>query len=318
MTLRDEEYKQLVPRAMEAFRHLPNVHSVGIGGRERNGKPTGEIVLKVFVHKKATRDALAPDAIIPTEFEGVPTDVVEAPEPKLASAAPPGAHFGGPYDKDEGRYRPLRGGIQISGAAGIGDGTLGVICRIDEPPPERIVAITCHHVLFASVATETAALAVGQPTSDDSCTKCCRGIFGSFLKGYRDATMDAVAIAFEKGTEYYAQIEDIGVVNSDHAITVAEAATLTYPVRKRGRTTRVTGGTVQAINATHISGLASGYIVIKPNAEPGGSPGFADHGDSGSALVSDAGEILGIVFAIPPRLRATPRRAGRSRTGSPS
>ena len=297
MTLRDEDYKRIVPRAMEAFRHLPNVHSVGIGGRERAGKPTGEIVLKVFVRKKSAREALSLDAVIPSEFEGVPTDVVEAPEPNL-SAAPGGKVLGGPYDKDERRYRPLRGGIQVSGAAGAGFGTLGIICRVDEPPPTRIVAMTCHHVLFASAAAEVAALKVGQPTSEDSVTKCCRGVFGTFLKGYRDNTMDAAAVLFEKDTEYYPQIEEIGVVNSDHAITVAEAATLTYPVRKRGRTTRLTGGTIQAIGAVHGSGI-SGYMVIKPNPEPGGGTAtFADHGDSGSGVVNDTIEVVGLLFAM--------------------
>src|SRR5689334_13419182 len=131
MTLRDEEYKRLVLRAMEAFRNLPNVHSVGIGGRERGGQPTGEIVLKVFVREKTAHDALSPEAIIPVEFEGVPTDVVQAPEPKR-SAAPGGAALGGPYAEDEARHRPLRCGIQLSGAAGTGLGTLGIIFRVDE------------------------------------------------------------------------------------------------------------------------------------------------------------------------------------------
>jgi len=298
MTLTEEEYKRVVPRAMAAFRDLPNVHSVGLGGRERAGKPTGEIVLKVFVHRKTAAESLAPDKRIPATFEGVPTDVVEAPEPNHPIAAPAGVALGGPYNEEEGRYRPLRGGIQLGGKAFGGLGTLGFICRVDEPPPNRIVAITCHHVLFSSAAAEVANTAVGQPTPDDSVTKCCRGVFGTFLKGYRDNTMDAAAVRFEKDTEYYPQIEELGPVNSDHSITLPEAATLTYPVRKRGRTTRLTGGTIQAVNAVHASGL-SGYMVIKPNAESGGGTAtFADHGDSGSAVVNDDVAICGLLFAM--------------------
>jgi hypothetical protein len=301
MTLTDEEYKRVVHRAMAAFRHLPNVHSVGLGGRERAGQPTGEIVLKVFVHRKVHEDALAVAEGIPAIFEGVPTDVVEAPEPKHLLAAPPGVAFGSTYNIDRGCYRPLRGGIQIGGLDGPGLGTLGFICRIDEPPPNRIVALTCYHVFFTAPSTEVADLLVGQPTPEDSVTPRGRGVFGTFLKGYRDATMDAAAVVLEEGTEYYPQIEDIGVVNSEHAITLAEAATLTYAVRKRGRTTRLTGGTVQAIGAVHASGL-SGYTVIKPNPVADGAavtPGFADHGDSGAAVVSNAGEIVGMVFGGP-------------------
>ena len=296
MTSRSEaEYRALAQRAMAAFRSLPNVHAVGIGGRERAGKPTGEIVLKVLVDKKT--DELDPSERVPATFEGVPTDVVEAPRPRLALPPVPGATLGGPYTKDEGRYRPLRGGIQVMGSQFSGAGTLGIICRVDEAAPRRIVALTCHHVLFSSASTEVAELTVGQPTPDDSVTKCCRGIFGTFLKGYRDSTMDAAAVRFELGTEYYAQQEDIGVVTGDHAITTAEAATLTYNVRKRGRTTRLTGGMVQALHLTDTSG-DTGFMGIRGNPPTGSGTGtFADHGDSGSGVLNDAGEVVALLYA---------------------
>ena len=43
----DAELFAIARRAFEAFGHLPHVHAVGVGGRERNGQPTGEIVLAV-------------------------------------------------------------------------------------------------------------------------------------------------------------------------------------------------------------------------------------------------------------------------------
>src|SRR5262249_8481971 len=106
----DDSDVALVRRACAAFRHLPEVHSVGIGGRTRGGKPTGERVLVVYVTTKRPREELAPDALVPAEFEGVPTDVFQAPGPHLAAAVP-GAQLGGPYSQDSGRYRPLRGGV---------------------------------------------------------------------------------------------------------------------------------------------------------------------------------------------------------------
>jgi hypothetical protein len=293
----DRDYKDLVQRAVEAFRNLPRVHSVGIGGRERGGQPTGELVLKVFVSAKFPPEKLSAKEMIPSEFGGLSVDVVEAPEPKLATAAP-GATLGGTYNSDSSRLRPLRGGTQLAAESGCRVGTLGFICRIDEPPPNRIVAVTAHHALFTSVNAEDSAMRVGQPTGQDSVTNCCKGIFGAFLKGYRDATMDAAIIKLDAKQEYYPQIEDVGALAGDHQISAAEAATLTYAVRKRGRTTRLTGGTIQAIGAVSVSGTPSNYMVIKPNPASSGTATFADYGDSGAAIVNDSNEVVGMLFGM--------------------
>jgi hypothetical protein len=46
----DEELVTIKERAVEHLMRLPGVHAVGIGGWDRGGRPTGEIVLKVFVY----------------------------------------------------------------------------------------------------------------------------------------------------------------------------------------------------------------------------------------------------------------------------
>ena len=295
MPMDDDGGAALARRASAALRHLPGVHSVGIGGRMRGGQPTGELVLVVYVSIKKPRSQLAPEALVPAEFEGVPTDIVEAPDPQPAAAVP-GAQLGGPYPQDSGRYRPLRGGAQLAGEHCHGMGTLGFIARVDEPAPERIVAVTAHHALFSGPQGEVAELRVGQPTGDDSVTNCCRGIFGRYLMGFRDATMDAAVVRLEAKAEYYLQIEDIGITNGDHAITLQEAQTGMYQVRKRGRTTRVTGGKVNAIHVTHTSGSPSNYMVIEPNASAAGTATFADWGDSGAAVVNERIEVVGLLF----------------------
>jgi hypothetical protein len=84
----DQELFEIARRAAKAFGRLPNVHSVGIGGRERAGKPTGEVVLKVFVRQKLPTDRLDPGALIPESFEGIPTDVIPAGDPKRLVLVP--------------------------------------------------------------------------------------------------------------------------------------------------------------------------------------------------------------------------------------
>ncbi|HEX3480804.1 MAG TPA: hypothetical protein VHT91_37565 [Kofleriaceae bacterium] len=293
----DREWTELAQRAARAFAAIPNVHSVGVGGRRRDNRPTGEPVLVVLVSEKLPRERLASHARVPAVFEGVATDVVQAGRPRLATA-PAGATWGGPYDDDGGRHRPLRGGSRISGAAMKEFfGTLGFFMRWDLPSP-LILAITTHHTLFGAAGTEVASLEVGQPKPSHSSWNCCRGVFGDYLTGVRDASMDAAAIVLFGQQEYYAQIDELGVVTGTHDVTQAEANGGSYAVRKRGSGTGQTGGNMHAINLTSTDGTIQNYMSILPNAASSGRPTFADHGDSGAAVVNDAGELVGLLWGI--------------------
>jgi hypothetical protein len=57
-----------------------NVVGVGIGFKQRRGKPTDEIALVVNVIRKLPLSQLAPEDAIPNEIEGVPVDVHETGE----------------------------------------------------------------------------------------------------------------------------------------------------------------------------------------------------------------------------------------------
>ena len=49
----DERLIAVKMRAAAEFRKIPGVTGVGLGGRERDGRPTGELVIKVFVRQNA-------------------------------------------------------------------------------------------------------------------------------------------------------------------------------------------------------------------------------------------------------------------------
>jgi hypothetical protein len=55
----------------------PNVVGVAVGTRTRQGTPTGEPCLVVYVSRKLEPDQLAPGELLPVEIDGVPVDVVE-------------------------------------------------------------------------------------------------------------------------------------------------------------------------------------------------------------------------------------------------
>jgi hypothetical protein len=303
----DEDLVAIKERAAEQLMRLPGVNAVGIGGRVRGGKPTGELVLKVFVDEKKPLSDLSPDDVVPAQFEGVPTDV-EVMGPLHRDANPPPGVVPGPDNViDDDRERPLIGGTMIQiDLSGAGAGTLG--CFLQQVgDSSKVYALTAQHVLTTDTKSPVIGTTkAGQPTATDSSTKCCSAIIGTFAGGTEVPLRDAGIVQLAPGMQYQADIRDLGAVTGKHDITQAEAATHTYPVRKRGIRTLVTGGTVQAINVTGtVDGVThTNLTVVQPNPDPtlpgGTQVYFSDHGDSGAAWVNDAMEVVAVHMARNP------------------
>ncbi len=124
-----------------------------------------------------------------------------------------------------------------------------------------------------------------------------------FVAGSEDTTRDAALIQLDPGTQWLAEVEGIGRLTGTHDVTPQEAATQTYPVRKRGARTKLTGGMVEAINTTkRVDGIThTNVMVVRPNPNaairPPGLTYFNDHGDSGSVIVNDKREVVGLHFS---------------------
>jgi hypothetical protein len=167
----------------------------------------------------------------------------------------------------------------------------------------------------------TSDVRVGQPTNDfcSDCSSCC----GDRTIGrVSDASLehDIALIQLDPNTTYKVEILDVGYVAApgSHAIQPQEIPPNgTFYVQKRGRTTGITYGSVQSIDAFGIIAsdvfhrVYTGAMVIKSL-----SPGvpFSDHGDSGSAVLTcgttpppmppnpplpggQAVQVVGILFA---------------------
>jgi hypothetical protein len=298
----DAEYREILARATQAFVKYPNVHAVGLGAKSIGGKITPGPAILVLVEKKLPLSQLKPEEVVPTEFEGVPTDLLQVGRP-VPAVAPPGIAFkgdAGPYVDDWGRYRPLRGGIRITPNNTNGSGTMGFLARLDLPTPHT-VGVTNMHVMFSSPATAIANLRVGQPTNDTSMTHCCDNLFGQYAAGVWTSSMDVAIVQLDGGTEYYAQIEEIGVVSGVYDLSTADGASGTYAVRKRGARTGLTGGIVRGIHFSPVGATKQNYMLIQPNPLTGpGTPTFDWRGDSGSAIVNDSNEIVGLLWGVDP------------------
>jgi hypothetical protein len=183
----DEELVAIKERAVERLMRLPGVHAVGIGGRDRDGRPTGEIVLKVFVYEKRPAGELAPGELVPAEVEGVLTDVVAMGDAELAATPEPGEPEVPVSALDGARQRPLVGGcqLQVDLTASL-LGTLGCF-MVDTTDPAKVYAPTNQHILSTKKLQPTVgATKAGQPTPKDSSTRCCSHVIGTVAGGGKD------------------------------------------------------------------------------------------------------------------------------------
>jgi hypothetical protein len=304
----EPNYLEIKERVAADLLKLQGVHAVGVGAKVIGGEPTGEKAIKVFVEHKRPLAEVPAEERVPAEIEGVKTDVVEMPVPTLLQAVP-GQLFGA-HRVDEHEYRPVRGGTQIARAAGSGVGTLGCTCIVKNDP-NTVIALTNHHVIYGNCSDKPNHEQVGQPNGETSSSDCCSDIIGTVLDAQCDSEVDITLVKLDGGTKWLAEVQEIGRVAATHDITEAEAGTHTFQVKKRGRTSGLTGGTVQAIGVEgtvlkHDGTVHRTYtngISILPNPDPA-SPGtptdFSLPGDSGSAVLNEMDMVVGILFGGSP------------------
>ncbi len=183
-----------------------------------------------------------------------------------------------------GRQRPAKGGDSCGPAAGNWSGTLGA--RVSQKTTACI--LSNWHVLYGGAAKDGDP--VLQPGRGDGGTYPADTIAYN-LKGVLDQFVDAAIAEIRKpaddyvaeGTRCFGPITGVGV------------AVVNMKVKKCGRTTEATNGTVRSTNAT-----------VRVSGYPGGDRIFTDQilmtamsqpGDSGSIVLDDNNEAVGLLFA---------------------
>lgn len=271
---------------------FPEVISVDLGLKERAGQLTQEFSWRVFVQEKMSEHQLHPEALIPKEIAGVPTDVQVVNNYSIQA--------------DDSSYSLLLGGIQISGSGLVG--TLG--CFVTLGADTKVHILSNHHVLMGP--SGSAGDLVGQPNAacDLCCCKCCEvavvvnGVVGT--AGGATNTVDAAVAVIvgqspsdSKKVPFSNRIVDIGPIFGSGTAMIGDA------VKKRGRTTGLTTGIVSSTTADAITQLNpgqspavmatyTGQIDISVSPE---YPQWSAGGDSGSAVVNGLGQVVGLHFA---------------------
>ncbi len=260
-----------------------NVQGVGIGYKVVHRIPTRERALQVYVNRKMHERLLRPEDRIPDEVEGVPTDIVETGIFEIGRKFPP------IYQR---RVRPAPAGVSI-GHKDVSAGTFGALVR--EGRHEYI--LSNNHVL----ANENEAK-VGDPILQPGPYDGGRpdrdtiAQLAGFVKLEAEATnlVDAAIATPIVRDDVAPEILHVGRVKGD-----AEPE-IDLSVRKSGRTTRYTEGTVTATDVTLRVGYSEGALVFTDQFLVGARGGFSGPGDSGSLIVDAENRAVGLLFAGSP------------------
>lgn len=275
----------LLPQAKAELLRYPGVRDVSVGLKETADRATEDIVFRVHVEEKLPRDVLPRAAIIPAEVMGVRTDVVLVPRPSL--------------EDDDDRYRPLLGGTQIGNDSSDALGTLG--CFAQRNSDQSIVLLSNRHVMLQGRPVAiTSGEKIGQPAI--SCCCCCKGnIVGDVVNAASTGLVDCAIARVVNAPGFTNEIQDIGLVFGSAPLNGAGSTVVVGDrVRKRGRTTGFTIGRVvdplmgtPAVPAKGIPARTQ-QIQIRPDT---GYTRFSQPGDSGSAVVNDQNQVVGLHWA---------------------
>ncbi|KIF03994.1 hypothetical protein PL81_21240 [Streptomyces sp. RSD-27] len=317
---------------------IPGVVTVGIGCKEVGDELTSQPAIKLLVDRKLPESALAPHQRIPARIDGAVTDVVaigttiplgrQLPTPAAGAAGPeppvvalhPDAmpffmntahHLMGGYGL--GMFRPAG----RSESESVPDGTLGCVLK-DKVHPWKHYALTCQHVALVegSAFPEKGVTKCGQPIgTKGEPLGSCPDDFGKWETGAFKVTgkrvlRDEALILIDPGRTWSPSIAGLGEITGVRALSVAEVATGTYPVRKFGARTRKTGGLVTGVfddpenrNEEFLT-IRVDPARVTPEQYPHAF--FAWKSDSGALVVTDTGtaepdgrpvmEAIGVIF----------------------
>lgn len=282
----------------------PEINGVDIGEKITGGNPTGTLAIIVYVQEKKAPEELEDSEVIPPLIDGIPTDVVEervVPHPAFAEVAAAVPEI------DAAKYPTLLGGISMGPcrsihleppdvpAAGnyVFTGTLGAMV-LDRSTKARM-ALTNFHVACVD-AGWSAGDTMTQPSRVDG-GSCPADVFGTLARAALSTHIDGAVVGIDAGAATDCAIQDIGAVAGQAAASVG------LTVRKRGRTTGLTHGTVVSVDASVSIDYGDGLGVrilknqIRVEVDTTKSAKFSDHGDSGSVVVTGDRKVVGLLFA---------------------
>jgi hypothetical protein len=305
-----------------------NVHAVGVGSKIVEGKATSQQCVRLYVVQKLAESLLPPRDRLPENVDGIPTDIIESPpavaSPRsrrkntVASRVASGRAVTSLVAADvaapdtctiqrQTQQRPVVAGISAANHD-VTAGTLGYFCRSTRQgdDPTQVCVLSNNHI-FANLNRAQVGDALYQPGPADG--GVAGDHFADFLRcvplqldGTSPNRIDAAIGKLLSGLNASIEICSIG------KITGIGRATENMTVRKHGRTTGYTEGTVtdelidalvaMDTNDPKAVALFQNQFRIVPSLT---FPAIGKGGDSGSLVVKqDTAQAVGLYFANPP------------------
>lgn len=296
---REDRLVALLRRKAQPWLRLPNVTSVGVGRRIRDGRQTDELVIQFTVERKLAPETLEsagipklPETITDDDGTEIPVDVVERsfkPSYRILDGAErvpgPAAELTDPARARRSRLETIRPGISISHVDGTA-GTLGAIVydALNGTP----YVLSNWHVLQGPDGALGDSIVQPGPFDDSN---VAANVMGQLVRSHLGVAGDC-ALGSIVGRGLDDRILELDVVPARIA-----RASLGDAVVKSGRTTGVTHGVVTRIGVVvkidyggtvgtrQIGGFEIGVNPDKPPADGEISMG----GDSGSLWLVDTG-----------------------------
>jgi hypothetical protein len=259
---------------------LENIMGFGIGEKTVDGKFTGELAVKVYVVEKLPESALVASSVVPSEVQGVQTDVESV-----------GEVFAESFRR---RYRPAPGGSSIAHTR-VTAGTHGCLVVLNN---NRLCGLSNNHVLANSNDARIGDPIVQPGPADGGRDPADRvGRLQAFVPiDFRGGTntVDAAVV--------WTSFSLLGARHHCYQINPTPVRPLlNMLVRKCGRTTQHTLGLITGISVTiRVRYGAAGIAIFRNQvliqAFRGGD--FSQGGDSGSLIVtSGTRQPIALLFA---------------------
>jgi hypothetical protein len=269
------------PKTFPVSAPLHNVVGAGIGYKESQGTTTSTLALIIYVERKLPKARLAATDLIPPEFEGMPTDVIETGRfyaaPSLAATV---------NTTGSQRRRPVQPGSSIGFQykSIVMAGTLGAIVK--HRKSQKTMLLSNNHVLCFESRLQAGA-PIFQPGLLDGANVASDRV--ATLDEWTDLdsdNLDAAVAALDESTEWKPEILGFGRLSDATPLDTPQSL-LGKDVTKSGRSTDLRTGTFKSFMNAYVDYAFSTrwfqhLILIADKEEP-----FAASGDSGSLIFSD-------------------------------
>jgi hypothetical protein len=305
-----EDTRKTLTDVRQELLSKPNVVATGIGYKITEGKQTQELALICSVEIKKSKQSLTARELIPSSVQNIPTDVY-----------PTGIIYA--LQDPTGRFRPAPGGVSI-GHVRITAGTLGCLVKKNG----KLFILSNNHVLANSNDT-----AIGDPIlqpgptdggqfTQDQIARLSEFVPIEFEGGTSPCPFGRTVAAILNGlaaiTGSKTRLQPTRIQAADNLVDCAIAeplnpddvkneilqigsisgtteGTLGMAIKKSGRTTGLTTGIIQQIDVT--SRVSYGLNKTATFVDQLMAGNMSQGGDSGSVVLSQENQLLGLLFA---------------------